>query len=66
MAAETTTAVEATENRRLSAGIKALSDPNTPFLKRKQPRSSPVIGAMASGKVAAKGVAVTRIRIPAR
>jgi tetratricopeptide (TPR) repeat protein len=59
MAAETTTAVEATETGDYPAGIKALSDPKLPFPETQRAAVLAGYRAMASGKVAAKGVAIT-------
>jgi len=58
MAAETATAVDATENGNYPAGIKALSDPRLPFPDKQRAAVLAGYRAMASGDAAAKGQAV--------
>jgi len=58
MAAETTTAFDATENGNYPAGIKALSDPKLPLPEMQRAAVLAGYRAMASGDAAAKALAV--------
>jgi tetratricopeptide (TPR) repeat protein len=61
MAAESTTASEATETGNYAAGIKALSDPKLPFPEKQRTAVLEGYRAMASGDAAAKSQAITAL-----
>ena len=58
LAAESTVAVDATENGNYAAGIKTLSDPKLPFPEKQRAAVLAAYRAMASGNPAAKASAV--------